>query len=73
MLFQAGAWVLPQERGSPLPIDNSEQVSQKSPRAWCLRVPGSEAELEGFRHVWLPRIQAGQQGREAHDVPGLSV
>lgn len=33
----------------------------------------SEAELEGLRHMLLPCFQARQQGRKAHDVPGLSV
>lgn len=71
MLVQADALVL----RSPLPIGHSEQVSSEEPAAPepDHGAPGSEAELESLRDMLLPRFQAGQQGGEAHDVPGLAV
>lgn len=39
---------------------------QKSP-------PSLEVELESLSHMLLPCFEAGQQGRDAHDVPGLPI
>lgn len=60
--------------GISSPIDHREWVSPESPSEELGPAsPGSEAELEGLRYMLLPCLQAGQQGGEAHDMPGLSI
>ena len=51
----------------------SGYVSSENPTRLGQESPRLEAELESLGHVRLPGLQAGEQGGDAHDVPGLPV
>lgn len=55
------------------PGNVTSQCWSQSPQGWSRGAPRSEMELKGLRHMLLPGVQAGQQGGDAHDVPGLSI
>lgn len=46
-------------------LENPTRLGRESPRL--------EAELESLGHVRLPGLQAGEQGGDTHDVPGLPI
>ena len=51
----------------------SGYVSSENPTRLGQETPRLEAELESLGHVWLPGLQAGEQGGDTHDVPGLRI